>query len=143
MKSIQAIVAGSFFIIVVNLLLQLVFLLVIVEYNTLSKEVHFFKGIGEYSRVLIALPAFLFVMFLGGVITANIAPSRVLLHCAIVSAITLLAMILPLLSSTELTLTGIILSTLSILAVIAGGWYWKKRSVTCQNTSKPCAMEQK
>lgn len=129
MKSVQAIVAGSFFIIIVNLLLQLVFLFVIVEYNTLSKEIHFFNGIGEYSRVLIAIPAFLLVMFAGGVITANIAPSKVLIHCAIVSVITLLVMMLPLLSNTVLTLTGAILSTLSFLAVIAGGWYWQKRSI--------------
>ncbi|MCK5901561.1 MAG: hypothetical protein KAG28_00305 [Cocleimonas sp.] len=129
MKSIQAIVTGTFFILICNLLLQLLFLFVIVEYHTLSKEIPSLQGMGVYARYLLAIPAFIIIMFIGGMITASILETRWLLHCSIVGVISFIAMITPLLSANDLTLTGATVSVLSFLAVIAGGWYWQRRSI--------------
>lgn len=130
MKSVLTIVAGVSFILLSILVLQLAFLLVIVEYNTISKEMTFLNGIGQYSRYLIAIPSFIFIMFIGGMITTSMDKPRWLVHCIIVAVISVIGMILPLLSTAELTTTGFVIFTLCFIAVIVGGWYSQRKPST-------------
>ena len=73
MKSIKAIAAGSLFIIVVILFLQLAFIFIAVAYHALAKDYAFLNDISGYFRYLIGIPVFMVIMFVGGYITANIA----------------------------------------------------------------------
>ena len=130
MKSLKAIVAGSAFIIVVILLLQLVYIFVAVGYNALAADYPFLHDIAGSFRYIIGIPVFVATMFIGGYITANVANMetirKVLLHCFMVGLITASGMILPTLENSDITITGIVIFILSLAATSAGGWYWQK-----------------
>jgi len=133
MTSIKAIVAGSLFIIVVILLMQLAYIFIAVGYNSLANHYPFLNDISDYFRYFIGIPVFMMIMFFGGYITADIANTRVLLHCIAVGIITAGGMILLALQNSNLTLTGIFIFLLALAATTAGGLHWK-RSHTINNT---------
>ena len=126
MKSIKAIAAGSLFIIVVILFLQLAFIFIAVAYNALAKDYGFLNDISGYFRYLIGIPVFMAIMFVGGFITAYIAREKVWLHCMVVSLLTTGGMMWSALANTSLTTTGIVVFILALVATIAGGLYWQK-----------------
>ena len=132
MKSIKAILAGSVFVIVVILILQLLYIFVAVAYNALASDYPFLHDIAGYFRYIIGIPVFVAVMFVGGYITANVAAmennTKVLLLCMTVGLITSGGMIYPTLETADITTTGIVIFILSLLATTAGGWYWQKDS---------------
>lgn len=125
MRSIKAIVAGCVFIIVVILLLQLVYIFIAVGYNVLAKDYPLLNDIAGYFRYIIGIPVFVAIMFIGGYITANIANTKVWLHCLTVGLITAGGMIYPTLENSDITTTGIVIFILSIVATAAGGLYWQ------------------
>ncbi len=126
MKSIKAIAAGSLFIIVVILLMQLAYIFIAVGYNSLAKHYPFLNDISGYFRYFIGIPVFLLTMFAGGYITAHVATTRVLLHCIVVGAITAGGMIWLAMKNSDLTLTGITIFILALAATASGGLYWKR-----------------
>ena len=126
MRSIKAIIAGSVFIIVVILLLQLVYIFIAVGYNALAKDYPFLNDIAVYFRYIIGIPIFIATMFAGGYITAYIASTKVWQHCMAVGLITAGGMIYPTLENSDLTATGIVIFILAIVATTAGGLYWQK-----------------
>lgn len=130
MKSIKAIVAGSAFIIIVMLLLQLVYIFVAVAYNILAKDYPFLNDIAGSFRYIIGIPVFVVIMFIGGYITASIAnmtaSTKVWLHCIVVGLLTSGGMIYPTLENSEITMTGIVVLLLALLATTGGGLYWQK-----------------
>lgn len=128
MRSIKAIVAGCVFIIVVILILQLVYIFIAVGYNALAKDYPFLNDIAGSFRYIIGIPVFVATMFIGGYITANIANTKVWLHCLAVGLITAGGMIYPTLENSEITTTGIVIFILSIVATAAGGLYWQKNT---------------
>jgi len=132
MKSIKAIVAGSVFIIVVILLLQLVYIFIAVGYNVLAEDYPLLNEIAGSFRYIIGIPVFVVTMFTGGYITAIIANMeaglKVFLHCIAVGLITSGGMIYPTLENADITTTGIVIFILSLLATTAGGLYWQKNS---------------
>jgi len=130
MKSIKAIVAGSVFILIVILLLQLAYIFIAVGYNALAKDYPFLNDIVGYFRYIFGIPIFVATMFVGGYITANIASmketAKVWLNCLTVGLITAGGMIYPTLENSEITTTGIVIFILAIVATTAGGLYWQK-----------------
>ena len=126
MKSIKAIAAGSLFIIVVILFLQLAYIFIAVAYNALAKDYAFLNDISGYFRYLIGIPVFMAVMFVGGYITASIAREKVWIHCMVVSLLTTGGMMWSAMANTDLTTTGIVVFILALVATIAGGLYWQK-----------------
>ena len=126
MRSIKAIVAGSVFIIIVILLMQLAYIFVAVGYNSLAKDYPLLNDIAGSFRYLIGIPLFMVIMFFGGYITADFAREKVLLHCIAVGLITAACMIVPTLDNANLTLTGVVVFILAIGATLAGGVYWQK-----------------
>ena len=125
MKSLKAIVAGCVFIIVVILLLQLVYIFIAVVYNALAKDYPLLNDIAGSFRYIIGIPVFVAIMFIGGYITANIANTKVWLHCLAVGLITAGGMIYPTLENSDITTTGIVIFILSIVATASGGLYWQ------------------
>jgi len=129
MKSIKAIVAGSLFIIVVILLMQLAYIFIAVGYNSLAKHYPFLNDISGYFRYFIGIPVFMLTMFFGGYITAHVATTRVLPHCIAVGTITAGGMIWLAMKNSNLTLTGIVIFILALVATSAGGLYWKRDNI--------------
>ena len=129
MRSIKAIVAGCVFILVVILLLQLVYIFIAVGYNVLAKDYPLLNDIAGSFRYIIGIPVFVAIMFIGGYITANIANTKVWLHCLAVGLITAGGMIYPTLENSDITTTGIVIFILSIVATAAGGLYWQNGNI--------------
>lgn len=130
MRSIKAILAGIAFIIVVMLLLQLAYIFVAVGYNALAKSFPFLNEIVGLFRYILGIPLFIATMFVGGYITANIADMadsvKIWSHCLLVGFITSVAMLYPTMENAEITITGIVVFVLSLVATTAGGFYWQK-----------------
>jgi len=133
MKSILAILAGFIFIVVASLIMQLAYVLLAVEYNELAKSFAVLNKIRGSFRYLLGMPIFILIMFIGGVITADIVTSRVLVHCFIVGLISVASTMRLALENTELTLAGVMLSLLAISITMLGGLYWRRG--TTLNTS--------
>ncbi len=128
-KSIKAIAAGSLFIIVVILLMQLAYIFIAVGYNSIAKHYPLLNDISGYFRYFIGIPVFMLTMFLGGYITAHVATTRVLLHCIAVGTLTAGGMILLAMKNSNLTLIGIAIFILALVATAAGGLYWRRDNI--------------
>ncbi len=129
MKSILSIITGSAFILITFLVLQLVSLFAMVSYKMLSKDYLFLNDIDpSIFRYLIAIPAFLLVMFIGGYIAAMIAKNKVLLHTLIVGVITTTASMVLALDYMKITVLGAIVMVLMLVATVAGGMLWQRRN---------------
>lgn len=126
MRSIKAIIAGCLFIIAVILLMQLVYIFIAAGYNTLAKDYPMLNDISGSFKYIIGIPALIVTMFFGGYLTASIANTRILLHCVAVGLITTGAMMYSALENTNLTITGIVVILLALLATAAGGLFWQK-----------------
>lgn len=130
MRSLKAIIAGIVFIVIVMLLMQLAYIFVAVGYNSLAKHYPLLNDISGYFKYMIGMPVFIFIMFLGGYITASIAHKKILLHCLAVGFITAGGTIVSAMQNSYLTMTGIAVFILSLAATAAGGLYWLKDSKT-------------
>ena len=132
MRSLKAILAGSVFIVVVILLLQLAYIFVAVGYNALAVDYPFLNDIVGWFRYLVGIPVFIVVMFVGGYITASIADLNdsvyVLLHCLVVGAITVGSMMYSAMENASMTMTGIVVTVLALSATSAGGRYWLRNN---------------
>ena len=126
MRSIKAIVAGSLFILIVGLLIQLAYVFLAVGYTSLAKSFPFLNDISVYFRYLIGIPVFFLVMFIGGYITADLANQKALLHCLIVALITISIMMFSALDNMQWTVTGLMISILALASTLAGGWYGQR-----------------
>ena len=133
MKSIKAIAAGSLFIIIVILFMQLAYIFIAVGYNALAKNYLFLNDITGYFRYTVAIPVFLVNMFFGGYITAQIAQSQVIIHCLVVGFITAGGMTLMALESSDITFSGIAVLILALLATVAGGLYSTRGNATSRS----------
>lgn len=132
MRSIKAIVAGSLFVVIVFIILQLAYVIIAVGYNTLAADFPFLKDIAGIFRYLVGLPVLIVTMFIGGYITADIADMhtniKVWLHCFAVGFIAVGSMMYSAMGNSSLTLTGIVVIVLAIIASSAGGFYWLRRN---------------
>ena len=130
MSVLKAIVVGCAFILVTILVLQLVYIFAAVGYNALAQDYPVLNDIVGIFRYLIGIPLFIAIMFSGGYVTANVANIearvKVLLLCMMVGLISAGAMIFPTLESSTLTVTGIVIFILALVATTAGGLYWQK-----------------
>ena len=137
MRSVKAIVAGSVFIVVVMILLQLSYVFIAVGYNALAVDYPFLNELGSLFRYLVGIPAFLLTMFAGGYITATVANKRsnikVGLHCLAVGLITVGGMMFSATLDSRLTSTGVIIAVLALSATSAGGLYWLRGSRDSQD----------
>lgn len=128
MRSIKAIIAGSLFVVVVLIILQLAYVFIAIGYNALATDFPFLKDISGIFRYLVALPILVVVMFIGGYITADIANVhtniKVWFHCFAVGFITVGGMMYSALQNSNLALMGIVVIILALSASSAGGFYW-------------------
>lgn len=129
MRSIKAVVAGVLFIVVAGLIIQLAYIFIAVGYNSLAKNYPFLHEISIYFRYLVGIPSFFLVMFAGGLITADVAQKRVLLHCLLVALITIGMMLASVVDYLQLTFSGLVVFILAAASTLAGGWYWQRKRI--------------
>lgn len=134
MRSLKAIVAGTLFIVIVILLMQLAYIFIAVGYNSLAKHYPLLNDISGYFRYFIGIPVVMLIMFFGGYITASIANKKVLLHSLVVGCVTAGGTILLAMNNSNLTMTGMVVFILSLTATASGGLYWQKNN-NIQDTS--------
>ena len=127
MKSIKAILAGSVFIVITVMIIQLAIVFLTVGYNSLAISFPFLHEISVYFRYLVAYPIFLLVLFMGGYLTASLSQTQVLLHCFLVGVITVGLSMVTALDYMAVTLAGMVLVLLALLSIMAGGLYWRKK----------------
>ncbi len=130
MKNIVAVLFGSLFIFVVGLTLELIFIVIAVGFVQLVKLWPFLSELGIYFRYILGIPIFILLMFLGGYITAAIARQQVLLNCFIVASLTIGITFTSALSYSVLTVSGTVVIILALLATVAGGRYWQRKSAS-------------
>jgi len=130
MNGVKAIFVGCVFILVTVLVLQLVYIFAAVGYNALAQDYPFLNDIVGIFRYLIGIPVFIATMFVGGYLTANVAAMKtrnnVLLISMSVGFITAGGIIYPTLEGSAITITGVVVFILAIVATAAGGLYWNK-----------------
>lgn len=126
MNSIKAILGGFFAIIFMGLLAQLFYLFAGIAYFKLVKEYPSLSFLAETTTILLfSITAV--IAFLGGMLTAHLAPKAVVINCLVVGSMAgTLTLVPALISGYEITVNGVILIMIFLLATVAGGLYWKK-----------------
>ncbi len=130
MNSLKAIASGIFFVIVATLVLQLVFIMVAVGYNSLATSYPWLHNIATVLKFASVFPAIFGVMFLGGYITGNLAASKIMIHCAVVGLISSVAFLWLALENAELNVVGIILVIVMFIATLLGGVYSNRETIS-------------
>ena len=126
MNNIKAIFGGFFAIIFMGLLAQLIFLFIGMGYFSLVKKFPSLSFLAETTTFLLfAITAV--VAFLGGMLTANLSRKAVAINCFVVgSMVGTLTLVPTLINDYEITVNGVLLLMVFLLATVAGGLYWKK-----------------
>lgn len=132
MRSLKAIIVGGLFIVIVILLLQLAYIFIAVGYNALAIDYPFLNEITGWFRYLVGIPVLMVVMFAGGYITASIADIKdkriILVHCLVVGGLTVGGMMYFAMENASLTMTGIVVTLIALIASSAGGAYWLRNN---------------
>ena len=134
MNSIKAIFGGFFAIIFMGLLAQLIFLFIGMGYFKLVKEYPSISFLSETTTILLFVITAV-IAFLGGLLTANLARKAVAIHCLVVGSMAgALTLVPTLIDGYEITVNGILLLMVFLLATVAGGLYWKKQQLDPNET---------
>ncbi len=127
-NSLKGIISGILFIIISMLLMQLVFILLAVAYNSIANDLVFLKNIKWVLKYILGIPVFIGIMFLGGYITTWIAKTKPIINSIIVGLAVMISMMWSALINAELTIIGAILSVAMIIVIILGGLFASKKS---------------
>lgn len=122
----KALAAGIALVIVLGLLLQMAFASLMVGQLELSKSYPQYSAAIKLLPYLIGFGGYFLVMVSGGYLTASIAADTVVLHAAIVGALTVGLSVLSL-SSGEIKLMNLIFFALGVLFSVIGALYWGHR----------------
>ncbi|MDH5485402.1 MAG: hypothetical protein OEY43_09240 [Gammaproteobacteria bacterium] len=120
----KALLAGSTCIIILGLSLQLVFLLLAVLYTEMVHAYPYLATPGTIISYLLGFIGFFIIMSIGGYITANLARINILAHTLIVGLATTGVSLLASLSTSSLTLKGLLFVVLGSAFTIMGGRIW-------------------
>ena len=126
MRSLKSLAAGFFYIVILGLTLQLVYMFIAIGYADLSAAYPWIKSIGAYLGYATGIAVFFLLMASGGYITASIAKSRIVIHCCIVGASTTLLSLLSSQNNDELTYLGMLFVVAGIVFTVIGGQYWRR-----------------
>lgn len=122
----KSLLAGFFYIVVLGLVIQLVFMFVAMGYTELIKAYPWISAFGGYIGYAIGIAVYFLLMASGGLITAALAKNNILLHCLIVGSSTTALSVLSSQNNDELTYLSLVFVLLGIAFTVAGGEYWKK-----------------
>lgn len=126
MRSLKSLSAGFFYIIILGLVIQLVFMFVAMGYTELTRAFPWISLFGGYIGYAVGIFVYFLLMASGGLITASLAKTNVLPHCFAVGASTTTLSVLSSQNSDELTYLSLIFVVMGIVFTVTGGEYWKR-----------------
>lgn len=130
MLSIKSLLAGFFYIVILGLVVQLVFMFVAMGYTELVKAYPWVSTFGGYLGYAVGMVVYFLLMASGGLLTAVLAKSNILAHCLIVGTSTTALSVLSSQNNDELTYLSLIFVILGAAFTVAGGEYWKNNYQT-------------
>lgn len=126
MQSLKSLLAGFFYIVILGLVIQLIFMFLAMGYTELTKAHPWVSTFGGYVGYAVGIVVYFLLMASGGIITASLAKTNILAHCLIVGASTTLLSVLSSQNNDELNTLSLVFVIMGIAFTIAGGEYWKK-----------------
>jgi len=123
----KALAAGISLVLVLGLVLQLAFTSYMVGQLELSKSYPEYSSAIKLLPYLIGFGGYFLVMIAGGYLTAAIALDGVLLHAAIVGALTAGVSVWLSLSAGGIKLMSLIFFALGVLFAVVGAMFWLRR----------------
>jgi hypothetical protein len=134
MQSLKSLLAGFFYIIILGLVIQLIFMFLAMGYTELTKVYPWVSGFGGYIGYTVGLIVYFLLMTSGGIITATLAKKNVLVHCFIVGVSTTTLSVFSSQNNDDLNYLSLVFVVLGIAFTIAGGVYWKNNYQTATNS---------
>jgi hypothetical protein len=134
MQSLKSLLAGFFYIIILGLVIQLVFMFLAMGYTELTKAYPWVSAFGGYVGYAAGIIVYFLLMASGGLLTAVIAKTNVFTHCLIVGSSTTILSVLSSQNNDELTYLSLIFVITGIFFTIAGGEYWKRKYQTATSS---------
>lgn len=135
MLSIKSLLAGFFYIVILGLIVQLVFMFVAMGYTELVRAYPWISTFGGYLGYAVGIAVYFILMASGGLLTAALAKSNILAHCLIVGASTTTLSVLSSQNNDELTYLSLVFVILGIAFTVAGGEYWKNNYQTATGSA--------
>lgn len=135
MQSLKSLLAGFFYIVILGLVIQLVFMFVAIGYTELTKAYPWVAPFGGYVGYATGIVVYFLLMASGGIITASLAKTAIRAHCIAVGASTTLLSVLSSQNNDELTYLSIIFVITGIAFTFIGGEYWKKHNQATTGTT--------
>lgn len=129
MQSLKSLLAGFFYIIILGLVIQLVFMFLAMGYTELTKAYPWVSAFGGYVGYAVGIIVYFLLMASGGLLTAVLARTNIFAHCLTVGSSTTILSVLSSQNNDELTYLSLIFIITGISFTIAGGEYWKKRYI--------------
>lgn len=126
MQSLKALLAGFFYIVILGLVIQLIFMFVAMGYTELTNAYPWVSAFGGYVGYAVGIVVYFLLMASGGLITASLAKNNTLIHCFIIGASTTLLSVLSSQNNDELTYFSLVFVIAGIIFTMAGGAYWNK-----------------
>lgn len=135
MQSLKSLLAGFFYIIILGLIIQLIFMFLAMGYTELTKAHPWVSVFGGYVGYAAGVIVYFLLMASGGLLTAVLAKKNILIHCFIVGSSTTLLSVLSSQNNDELTYLSLIFVVAGIFFTLAGGEYWKRKYQTATNSA--------
>lgn len=129
MQSLKSLLAGFFYIIILGLVIQLVFMFLAMGYTELTKAYPWVSAFGGYVGYAVGIIVYFLLMASGGLLTAVLARTNIFAHCLTVGSSTTILSVLSSQNNDELTYLSLIFIITGISFTIAGGEYWKQRYI--------------
>jgi hypothetical protein len=137
MQSLKSLLAGFFYIVILGLIIQLVYMFIAMGYTELIKVHPWVSLFGGYVGYLAGLIVYFLLMASGGIITAALAKKNILIHCFIVGASTTMLSVFSSQNNDDLNYFSLVFIVLGVIFTIAGGMYWKNIYQTATNSISP------
>jgi hypothetical protein len=126
MKNLKAIFGGLITIIILGLVMQLVFLLLSVAYIKLVKSYPSITFLSDISVILLFI-ATAVVAFIGGVVTAKLSQSKLLINSLITGILASTLTLIPsLVSGYSITVNAAIFVLVFLISTVSGGAYYSR-----------------
>lgn len=135
MRSLKAFLAGFFYIVILGLVIQLVYMFIAMGYTELTRAYPWISSFGGYIGYAVGICVYFALMASGGVLTAAIAKKHIMPHCLVVGASTTLLSVLSSQNNDELTVLSIVFVITGIAFTITGGEYWKRNYQTATGSA--------
>lgn len=128
--NIKALLAGTLFIIVSGLLLQLVFILVATGYAVIIREHPEWQIAGQTLSYILGGIGYFIIMFSGSYLTAEIAKKHIYMHAILITIFSTGISLFASVREDGFTLNSVLFVLLGITFALLGGYTWLRHQAT-------------